>query len=61
MKKSGNLSGTDWMYQFNLWDLLISSYWNIMNMLSSDAKKLKTELKNVTQKFFSEGLRRCKK
>ena len=37
MKKNTNSFRTDWMNQFNLWDLPISSYCNKINMLSSDA------------------------
>ena len=38
MKESSNLFRTDWMNQFNLWDIPISSYCIEINVLSSDTE-----------------------
>ena len=55
------LFGTDWMTQFQLWDLPVNSYCQKIENLSTEVEKLKKELKVAYPEIFSGGLGRCTK
>ena len=60
-KNTNNLFGTDWRTQFQLWDLPVNSYSQKIENFSTEAEKLKKELKVVYPEIFSGGLGRCSK
>ena len=61
LKNTNNLFGTDWMTQFQLWDLPVNSYCQKIENLDAEVEKLKKELKEAYQEIFSSGLGRCTK
>ena len=61
LKNTGNLFGTDWIQQFQLWDSPISAYCQRIENLSAEAEKLKKDLKESFPKVFSNELGRCTK
>ena len=61
LKNTTNLFCTDWMTQSQLWDLPVNSCCQKFENLSTEAEKLKKELKVTYPEFFSGGLRKCTK
>lgn len=59
LKNTNNLFGTDWMTQFQLWDLPVNSYCQKIENWNAEAEKLKKELKEAYPRIFSGGLGRC--
>lgn len=52
LKNTNNLFGTDWMQQFNLWDLPINTFCQKIENLTTEAEKLKKELKGTFPEVF---------
>ena len=52
LKNRNNLFATDWMTQFQLWDLPVNSYCQKIENLSTEAEKLKKELKVTYSEIF---------
>lgn len=58
VKHTENLFGTDWMGQFKLWDVPISSFCQKVQS-STEAESLKESLKKDFPQVFSAGLGKC--
>ena len=56
-----SLFGTDWMTQFQLWDLPVNLYCQKIENLYAETEKLKKELKEAYPEIFSGGLGMCTK
>ena len=61
MRNAPNLFGTDWMEEFNLFNVLINTFCNKINGITTSSDKLKKELKIKFPEIFSEGLGFCSK
>ena len=63
LKNTDNLFGTDWMTQFQLWDLPVNSCCQKIENLDAEAEKLKKkkELKEAYLEIFSSEFGRCTK
>ena len=61
LKNTNNLFGTDWMAQFQLWDLPVNSCCQKIENLDAEDEKLKKELKEAYPEIFSGGLGKCTK
>ena len=58
MQNAQNLFGTDWMEEFDLFNLPINTFFNKIDGTKS-SEKLKKELKIKIPEIFSEGLGCC--
>ena len=61
MRNTQNLFGTDWMGEFDLFNVPINTFCNKIDGTSTSSDKLKKEVKIKFQKIFSEGLGFCSK
>ena len=61
LKNTENLFGTDWIQEFNLWDLLINTFCQKVESLTMEKQSLKTELKKTFPEIFAAGLGKCTK
>ena len=61
MKNTNNIFGTNWMTQFQLWNLPINSFCQKIENLVTKVKKTNKELKEAYPEIFSGGLGRCTK
>ena len=60
-KNTENLFGSDWMHEFNLWDLPISTFCRKAESCLSAAENLISKLKKEFAEVFTPGLGKCKK
>ena len=65
LQNTSNLFGSDWIVLFDLWQLIINSYCNRVDVSSKSknkvTEKLVEDLKNCFPPVFSEGLGKCVK
>ena len=56
LKNTENLFGTDWIQEFNLWDLPINAFCQKVESLTTEKQSLKTELKKNFPEIFAASL-----
>ena len=61
MWNAQNLFGTDWMKEFDLFNVPINTFCNKIDRTTTSSNKLKNELKMKFPEIFSEGLGFCSK
>ena len=61
LKITENLFGSDWMHEFNLWDLPISMFCRKAESCSSATENLISKLKEEFAEVFTPGLGKCTK
>ena len=61
LKNIENLFGTDWIQEFNLWDLPINTFCQKVESLTTEKQSLKTELKKTFPEIFAASLGKCTK
>ena len=61
LKNTENLFGTDWIQEFNLWDLPINTSYQKVESLTTEKQSLKTELKKSFPEIFAASLGKCTK
>ena len=61
LKNTENLFGSDWFQKFNLWDQPINTFCQKVECITTEAEKIKMELKCSFPEVFSTGLDKCTK
>ena len=61
LNNTENLFGTDWIQEFNLWDLPINTFCQKVKSLMTEKQSLKTELKKTFPEIFAASLGKCTK
>ena len=61
LKNTENLFGSDWIHEFNLWDLPISTFCRKAESCSSVTENLIFKLKKDFAEVFTPGLGKCTK
>ena len=61
LKNIKNLFGSDWFQKFNLWDQPINTFCQKVECITTEAEKIKMELKDSFPEAFSAGLGKCTK
>ena len=61
LKNIDNLLGSDWFQKFNLWDQPINTACQKVECITTEAEKIKTDLKGSFSEVFSAGLGKCTK
>ena len=61
LKNTEKLFGTDWIQEFNLWDLPINTFCQKGESLTTEKQSLKTELKKTFPQIFAASLGKCTK
>ena len=61
MRNAQNLFGTDWMEEFDLFNVPINTFCNRIDDTMTSSDKLKKELRMKFPEIFSEGLGFCSK
>ena len=61
LKNTENLFGLDWFQKFYLWDQLIDTFCQKVEIITAKAEKTKMELKGSFPEVFSAGLGKCTK
>ena len=61
MRNAQNLFGTEWMEEFDLFNIPINTFCNRIDGTRTSSDKLKKELKIKFSKIFSEGIGFCSK
>ena len=61
LKNTENLLGSDWFQKFNLWDQPINTFCQKVECITTEAEKIKMELKGCFPEVFSAGLDKCTK
>ena len=61
LKNTENLFGSDWMHEFNLWNLPISTFCRKAESCSSATENLISKLKKEFAEVFTPGLGKCTK
>ena len=56
LKNTENLFGTDWIREFNLWDLPINTFCQKVESLRTEKQSLKTKLKKTFPEIFAASL-----
>ena len=56
LKNTENLFGSDWFQKFNLWDQPINTFCQKVEHITTEAEKIKMELKGSLPEVFSAGL-----
>ena len=59
LKSTENLFGSDWFQKFNLWDQSIYPFCQKVECITTEAEKIKMELKGSFPEVFSGGLGKC--
>ena len=61
LKDTENLFGSDWFQKFNIWDQPINTFCQKVGCITTEAEKIKMELKGSFPEVFSAGLGKCTK
>ena len=61
LKNTENVFGSDWFQKFNLWDQPINTFCQEVECITTEAEKIKMELKSSFPEVFSPGLFKCTK
>ena len=61
LKNTENFFGSDWFQKFNLWDQPIDTFCQKVECITTEADKIKMELKGSFSEVFSAGLDKCTK
>ena len=61
LKNTENLFVSNWFQKFNLWDQPINTFWQKIECITTEAEKIKMELKGSFPEVFSADLGKCTK
>ena len=59
LKNTENVFSTDWIQEFNLWDLPINTFCQKVEILTTEKQSFKTELKKTFPEIFAASLEKC--